>query len=43
MKVTLDALWKDPERAGEIIREFRAEKEDLYRLEKMLESEVENN
>jgi hypothetical protein len=36
VRKTLDALWKEPERAGEIIRELRAENEDLYRLEKML-------
>ena len=35
LRKALDALWRDPERAGEIMRELRAENEDLYRLEKL--------
>jgi len=42
VREALDALWKEPGRAEEIIGELRAENEDLYKLEKMLESEVEN-
>jgi hypothetical protein len=38
VRETLDALWKGPERAGEIMRELRAENEDLYRLEELLEN-----
>jgi len=38
VRETLDALWSDPERAGEIMRELRAENEDLYKFEEMLES-----
>ena len=39
VRETLDALWKEPERAGEIMRELGAENEDLYRLEEMLEKD----
>lgn len=38
VRETLDVLWKDPGRAGEIMRELRAENEDLYKFEEMLES-----
>jgi hypothetical protein len=34
----LDVLWKEPGRAGEIMGELRAENEDLYRLEELLEN-----
>lgn len=38
MRDVLDALWRDPERAGEIMRELRAENDDLYKFEEMLEN-----
>jgi len=38
VRETLDALWRDPERTWEIMRELRAENEDLYRLEELLEA-----
>lgn len=37
MREALDALWKEPGRAGEIVMELRAENEDLYKFEEMLE------
>lgn len=39
MRETFDALWKEPERTGEIMRELLVENEDLYRLEELLENE----
>ena len=38
MRETLDALWREPEKAGEIMAELRARNEDLYRLEEMREN-----
>jgi len=38
VREVLDALWKEVERAGEIMGELRAENEDLYRLEELLEN-----
>ena len=37
VREAIDALWKEPERAEEIMRELRAENEDLYKFEEMLE------
>jgi len=42
VRETLDSLWRDPERAGEIMKELRGENEDLYKFEQMLESEDES-
>jgi len=39
VREALDTLWKDPEGAGEIMAELRAENRDLYRFEKMLEAQ----
>jgi hypothetical protein len=36
--VVVDALWKEPDGAGEIMAELRAENDDLYGFEKMLET-----
>ena len=38
VRETLDALWKDPDRAGENMAEFRVENADLYKFEEMLEN-----
>jgi hypothetical protein len=38
VRETLDSLWRDPERAGEIMMELRDENEDLYKFEEILES-----
>ena len=38
MREALDVLWRDPGSAGEIMRKIRAENEDLYRLEELLEN-----
>jgi len=37
VREALDALWKEPERAKEVLSELRAENEDIYRFEEMLE------
>jgi len=39
VRKALDALWKEPERAEEILFELRAENTDLYKFEEMLKSE----
>ena len=39
MREALDALWKEPERAEEMMRELRVENEYLYKFEEMLEAE----
>jgi len=36
--VVVNALWKEPKETGEILRKLRAENEDLYRLEELLEN-----
>jgi len=43
VREALDALWKDPGKAEGIMRDLRAENEDLYRLEEMLEANNENS
>lgn len=37
VREVLDSLWKEPERAEEILGEVRAENADIYRFEEMLE------
>jgi len=39
VREVLDSLWKDSERAEEIMREVQTENADIYRFEEMLEKE----
>jgi len=36
----LDSIWRQPEKAEEVLVEFRERNEDLYRFEKMLEQRI---
>ena len=36
----LESIWGQPEKAEEVLMEFRERNEDLYRFEKMLEQQI---